>query len=1015
MRTSSSNFVCSFRSVCARFLAITVFVAGSPAAAAPVELQLRSGHFDPLALTPPGPASAEPPSGYFIVQFQSPIAPALIERIRGAGAKPIAYLPEQAYVVHLPSGGAATLRALPEVRWVGPFRPEWKLAPDLGTRPYAQFTRPLDGRLEVTVDLFAGEELEPMTTRASELGLEILSAYGFSDTRRLRLRGTMPQLQTLAQEQAVAWIEEVAEISERNNAARWVVQTDVPDSFTVWDRGLHGEGQVIGHIDSRIDMNSCFFRDPVNNTPGPGHRKVIAYRSNAGLGASSHGTHTAGTSAGDQFPINGTLSSNGHAYAAKLSHSNLNDISGSGSATSNLYTYLSAAHNDGARVHTNSWGDDGTTAYTTWTRDIDLFSYNFEDSLVLFAVSNLSTLRTPENAKNVLAVGASQNGLSNDNFCSGGTGPTNDGRRKPEIYAPGCGIVSARSGFTCSTTSSTGTSMACPAVTATGALVAQYFREGWYPSGTLQPADAYTPSGALIKAMLLNSAVDMTGIAGYPSNQEGWGRVLLENALYFQGDTRGLAVLADQRNATGLNTGGTIFYPLEVSGSSEPLEVTLTFTEPAAALFASPATVNNLNLVVTSPSGATYLGNVLSSGVSIEGGSPDNINNVEQVILPSPETGEWLVTVNAASVNQGPQGFALVATGQVALGGGVLVRYDGHVVQDVAPLGNSDARIDPGETLTLPVTVRNLLSQPVTGVTGRLTTPTPELAQISRALAAFPDLAGNSTGASLAPHFELTISPTVACGTVLEFDLILEHDEGTIVESFTLEVGRALAEFAAGGTPTVVPAAGTVVSTTSVDEVLPIGDVNVAVNILHQNISELSITLSSPQGTQVVLHDYSGVGANLNAVYDQTRPVDGPGSMSDFDGQSALGNWSLVIKDGIEGAAPAGTLQSWSLRIQPAGGPQCATIDCGGEPVPPPLGPTLRVDRDGPSDLRLDWQSVGGATTYRIWQALSPDFTNQELVTATGGVSALLAGAAGGADLVFYQVRPANSCNWEGQ
>lgn len=50
------------------------------------------------------------------------------------------------------------------------------------------------------------------------------------------------------------------------------------------------------------------------------------------------------------------------------------------------------------------------------------------------------------------------------------------------------------------------------------------------------------PSGTLLKATLLNSAVDMTGISGYPSNTEGWGRVLLGDTVYFPGDTRNLIV-----------------------------------------------------------------------------------------------------------------------------------------------------------------------------------------------------------------------------------------------------------------------------------------------------------------------------------------------------------------------------------------------------------------------------------------------------------------------------------------
>jgi hypothetical protein len=48
--------------------------------------------------------------------------------------------------------------------------------------------------------------------------------------------------------------------------------------------------------------------------------------------------------------------------------------------------------------------------------------------------------------------------------------------------------------------------------------------DGFYPSGAATPGDAFTPTGALVKAVLVNTCQDMTSISGYPSNQEGWGR-----------------------------------------------------------------------------------------------------------------------------------------------------------------------------------------------------------------------------------------------------------------------------------------------------------------------------------------------------------------------------------------------------------------------------------------------------------------------------------------------------------
>lgn len=51
--------------------------------------------------------------------------------------------------------------------------------------------------------------------------------------------------------------------------------------------------------------------------------------------------------------------------------------------------------------------------------------------------------------------------------------------------------------------------MATPGVAGAAALVRQYFMEGFYPSGSKTAKDGFTPSGALLKATLVNSAQKM--------------------------------------------------------------------------------------------------------------------------------------------------------------------------------------------------------------------------------------------------------------------------------------------------------------------------------------------------------------------------------------------------------------------------------------------------------------------------------------------------------------------------
>jgi hypothetical protein len=213
----------------------------------------------------------------------------------------------------------------------------------------------------------------------------------------------------------------------------------------------------------------------------------------------------------------------------------------------------------------------------------------------------------------------------------------------------------------------TGTSMATPALAGCAMLVRQYFMDGFYPSGAATPSDALTPSSALLKAVMLNSTVDMTGMGGYPSNGEGWGRILLDNALYFPGDARRLWV-EDVRNADGLSTGAVETHTIEVESSSQPLRVTLVFTEPAGAAGAGNPVINNLDLTVVAPDGVTmYRGNVFAGGASTTGGTADAKNNVEMVLVSSPAAGAWTVRVSAASVQiASTQGYALSASGDLA-------------------------------------------------------------------------------------------------------------------------------------------------------------------------------------------------------------------------------------------------------------------------------------------------------------------------------------------------------------
>ena len=304
---------------------------------------------------------------------------------------------------------------------------------------------------------------------------------------------------------------------------------------------MHGEGQVIGIIDDGPPTSiTASFRTLWTTRQRLAHRKVLQIRNASGTAAGGHATFTSGCAAGDDFNNPGTAGRRGGAWAARLVVGNNNDIPGIRS----MLAELTAAAAMGATIHTNSWHDNTAGAgspatYNQTAADVDTFTWNNEDHLVLGSAGNNGEEQGPPGtAKNAICVGASQADPNEMNFGDGNAGPTADGRRKPDLMAPGCGIQSAT------------------VSTASRHRPAQCLRDqaGTRPGRRSRTTPSSRPARCS-RPCSLNSTIDMTGIAGYPSNQEGWGLVRLVNALFFPGSARNLRVW-DTRNADGLFTGG---------------------------------------------------------------------------------------------------------------------------------------------------------------------------------------------------------------------------------------------------------------------------------------------------------------------------------------------------------------------------------------------------------------------------------------------------------------------------
>jgi len=487
-------------------------------------------------------------------------------------------------------------------------------------------------------------------------------------------------------------------------------------SATIWNHQITGTNQIIAVCDTGLDSDMCYFRydsTPQSKTtyqtpipPSTGTldmtKKVIAYYLLPNAVAYDtnyygfHGTHVSGTVLGDNFLNLSTPTYGGHDTGDGMAPNSKLILQDAGNSFGQLVSLVGdlsdifqQAYNAGARIHNDSWGSPSNT-YDSTALDMDEFSYKNEDFLFVVAMGNWGqnpsdgSIGTPATAKNVISVGATTNGSDTSeakNLMPYSRGPVFDGRLKPDLTAPGQAVNSAYGSLSnednnCSTIIKYGTSMATPTVSGLTALARQYFTDGFYPKGVKEPSNSITPSSALLKGIIINGAMPMEGIdllnsqaiSDIPSFDQGWGRINLENVLYFNGDPRILRVF-DVRNENGIKTGDFNEYEIYVSSSSEDLKIHLVWTDPESTTIAGANLVNNLDLEVLSPSNILYKGNNFSNGYSIPGGTADNINNVEGVIISNPEVGYWKIKVKGTSVPgiddeyySDKQGYALVAT-----------------------------------------------------------------------------------------------------------------------------------------------------------------------------------------------------------------------------------------------------------------------------------------------------------------------------------------------------------------
>ncbi|OLF14386.1 hypothetical protein BLA60_04480 [Actinophytocola xinjiangensis] len=263
------------------------------------------------------------------------------------------------------------------------------------------------------------------------------------------------------------WLDELAEIE---------LDTSVPmiGAPEAWSLGFDGSGQTVAVLDTGVDADHPDLAGQIVGT--------LNFTGDAGMADEhGHGTHVASTIAGTGAGSDGKFT--GVAPGADLLIGKICDSSGSCPTSGTIAAMEWAAPLADVismSIGTNV-GDDGTAPTA---RAVDELSAQNPNTLFVVAAGNngakAGSIAAPGSADAALTVGAVDKNGKLASFSSRGP-RLGDFAIKPDVTAPGVGIVAARAGGTSMGTpvddlytSANGTSMATPHVAGAAAIAFQH-------------------------------------------------------------------------------------------------------------------------------------------------------------------------------------------------------------------------------------------------------------------------------------------------------------------------------------------------------------------------------------------------------------------------------------------------------------------------------------------------------------------------------------------------------------
>ncbi len=564
------------------------------------------------------------------------------------------------------------------------------------------------------------------------------------------------------------------------------------DATDVWALGYTGAGIVVGVLDTGVNYDHLDLADHVWVNPAyPNHGYDFVNNDDDPMDDHGHGTHCAGTVAGD-----GTAGSQtGMAPDATIMCVKVLDAGGSGSE-SGVWAAIQFTVDNGGDVISMSLGWQHS-----WGVDRESWRNSFDNALAAGVISAVAAgnegnqqgsypipdnVRTPGDCpppwlnpdqtliggtSGVVCVGSTDINDNASSFTSQGPvdwsaiSPFNDyayspgmGLIRPDVAAPGSNIKSlAHYSNTGYEDGWSGTSMATPAVAGVMALMLD--------------------KNPYLTAVEINMALETTALdlgAGGKDNIFGAGRInalSAVNAVSGPGPVYNAHTIDDSNgnNNGQVEADESILMSLEIINNSTSAHNGVTVN------------ITTISPYITITDNTEYYGNFSIGQVKniINGFAFDVANNT-----PGMEEIQFEIEVSNAFNTWNSQ-FSIITSGPA-------LQFGTMTISD--PTGNNNGRLDPGETADITVPVLNIGNGSSPSASAILTSMSPFIT-INSGSATLGNIGAGSSADAI---FNITCDGGTPIGTAVDLTVDVEAGEFDISNTFSQSVGLEFEDWETG-------------------------------------------------------------------------------------------------------------------------------------------------------------------------------------------------------------------------